>query len=58
MLPVVLFAVDAQQDAAQLGRQAKRGHHVDVTERAQTARQLLHCRHALLRVLETQHVDH
>ena len=58
VLPVVLLAVETQQDSAQLHRQPEGRHHVDVTERAQTARQLLHGRDALLRVLKTQHINH
>lgn len=58
VLPVVLFAVDPHQDSAQLRRQPKRRHHVDVAERAQSAWKLLHRRDTLLRVLKTQHVNH
>lgn len=58
VLPVVPFAVQTKQDSAQPRRQSQRGRHVGITERAQTARQLLHCRRALLGVLKTQYVDH
>lgn len=58
VLPVVLFAVETQQDTAELRRQPKRWHHVDVTERAQTGWQFLYCCYSLLWILKTQHVDH
>lgn len=58
VLPVVLFAVETQQDAAELRRQPKRWHHIDVTEPAQTGWQLLYCCYSLLWILKTQHVDH
>lgn len=57
VLPVVLLAVEPKQNTAHLDGQSDRRHHVDVTERAQTARQLLHRRHVLLGVLEAQDVD-
>lgn len=56
-LPAVLFAVDPQQDSAQLGGQPEGGEQVEVRQRAQAAPQLLHGRHVLLGVLESQHVD-
>lgn len=56
VLPVVLFTVDAKQDSAQFGGQPEGRQHVEVRQRAQGGRQLLHGHEALLGVLEGQHI--
>lgn len=56
VLPVVLSAVDPKQDSAELGRQPEGRQHVEVRERRQGGRQLLHGSQTLLGVLESQQV--
>lgn len=56
VLPVVLSAVDPKQDSAELGRQPEGRQHVEVRERSQSGRQLLHGGQTLLGVLESQQV--